>query len=129
MPAGGRASGPHLQWQTPPEGHSVDRWFDPACFPLPAAVPDTLRGGVYIPFGNAGANVLTVPETVNFDFSAFKSIFVTETKRVGFRSEWFNAFNHAQFLNPASAVNTGTTARLLNAKPSRQIQMVLKFIF
>src|SRR5690606_10876826 len=42
--------------QTPPEGHSVDRWFDVSCFPLPAAVPDPVRGGVYIPFGNSGAN-------------------------------------------------------------------------
>ncbi len=115
--------------QTPPDGHSVERWFDASCFPIPAAVPDLVNGGVYIPFGNAGANPLTGPGTVNFDFSVFKSFLVTETKRIEFRSEWFNAFNHAQFLNPSSAVNTGTTGRLLNAKPSRQIQMVLKFIF
>jgi len=115
--------------QTPPEGHSVDKWFDPACFPLPASVPDPVRGGLYIPFGNAGANPLTGPGTVNFDFSAFKSFFITESKRIEFRSEWFNAFNHPQFLNPSSVVNTGTTARLVNAKPSRQIQMVLKFVF
>jgi hypothetical protein len=115
--------------QTPPGGHSIDRWFDETCFPLPATITDTVNGGVYIPFGNSGANPLTGPGTVNFDFSAFKSFPITESKRVEFRSEWFNAFNHAQFLNPSSAVNTGTTGRLLSAKPSRQIQMVLKFIF
>lgn len=115
--------------QTPPGGHTIERWFDATCFPLPATVADPVRGGVYIPFGNSGANPLTGPGTVNFDFSAFKSFLVTEGKRVEFRSEWFNAFNHAQFLNPSSAVNTGTTGRLLNAKPSRQIQMALKFIF
>jgi len=115
--------------QTPPGGHSVERWFDATCFPLPAPVPDLVNGGVYIPFGNAGANVLTGPGTVNFDFSAFKGFRVSESKRMEFRSEWFNAMNHAQFLNPSAAVNTGTTGRLLNAKPSRQIQMALKFIF
>ncbi len=66
--------------QTPPGGHSVDFWFDLSCFPLPAAVTYTLRGGLYIPFGNAGANVLTGPGLVNFDFSAFKTFRVTEGK-------------------------------------------------
>ena len=115
--------------QTPPGGHSVDLWFDTSCFPLPNPVPDVQRGGVYIPFGNSGTNILTGPGIVNLDFSAFKTFVITEQKRFEFRSEWFNAINHAQFLNPASAVNTGTTGRLLNARPSRQIQMVLKFIF
>jgi hypothetical protein len=73
--------------------------------------------------------VLTGPGTVNFDFSAFKTFRLTEGKRIEFRSEWFNTFNHPQFLNPSAAVNTGTTGRLLNTKPSRQIQMALKFIF
>ena len=115
--------------QTPSGGHSVQLWFDPSCFPLPAPVPDLVNGGVYIPFGNAGTNVLTGPGIVDFDISAFKAFRIDEEKRVEFRSEWFNAFNHPQFLNPSSAVNTGTTGELLNARPSRQIQMVLKFVF
>jgi hypothetical protein len=115
--------------ETPPGGHSVSEWFDVSCFVLPATVPDPIHGGVYIPFGNAGANVLTGPGIVNFDLSAFKTFPVTESKRVEFRSEWFNTANHPQFQNPASAINTGTTGHILNARPSRQIQMALKFIF
>jgi hypothetical protein len=115
--------------QTPPGGHSVTEWFDVSCFVLPNAVPDPVHGGVYIPFGNAGANVLTGPGIVNFDLSAFKSFPITESKRIEFRSEWFNAVNHPQFQNPAAAINTGTTGHILSARPSRQIQMVLKFIF
>jgi hypothetical protein len=115
--------------QTPPGGHSVTEWFDVSCFVLPATVPDPVHGGVYIPFGNAGANILTGPGIVNFDLSAFKTFAVTESKRVEFRSEWFNAANHPQFQNPSSAINTGTTGQILNARPSRQIQMALKFIF
>jgi hypothetical protein len=115
--------------ETPPGGHSVRLWFDPSCFPLPAPVPDRVNGGVYIPFGNSGTNILTGPGIVNFDFSAFKTFPISEARRIEFRSEWFNAFNHPQFLNPSAAVNTGTTGQLLNARPSRQIQMVLKFLF
>lgn len=115
--------------QTPPGGHSVTEWFDVSCFVLPATVPDPVHGGVYIPFGNAGANILTGPGIVNFDLSAFKTFAVTESKRVEFRSEWFNAANHTQFLNPSNTINTGTTGHILNARPSRQIQMALKFIF
>ena len=115
--------------QTPPGGHSVAEWFDIACFVLPATVADPVHGGVYIPFGNSGANILTGPGSVNFDLSAFKTFAITESKRVEFRSEWFNAANHPQFQNPSSAINTGTTGRILNARPSRQIQMALKFIF
>lgn len=115
--------------QTPSAGHSRTLWFDPACFPLPAPVPDLVNGGVYIPFGNSGVNTLTGPRIVNFDFSVFKTFPVTESTRVEFRSEMFNVFNHPQFLNPSAAVNTGTTGQLLNARPSRQIQLAMKFIF
>jgi hypothetical protein len=108
---------------------TVNRWFDASCFVIPATVPDPVHGGVYIPFGNSGAYILSGPGVVDFDFSAFKSFRITETKRVEFRSEWFNAFNHAQFLYPDGTINDGTTGQIFNAKPSRQIQMVLKFLF
>ncbi len=115
--------------ETPPGGHTVTEWFDTSCFPLPAAVPDPVHGGVYIPFGNAGANILTGPGIVDLDLSAFKSFVMSETKRLEFRSEWFNSLNHPNFLNPSASVGTGTFGEILNAGPSRQIQMALKFIF
>jgi Carboxypeptidase regulatory-like domain/TonB dependent receptor len=110
-------------------GRTVEKWFDTSCFTLPAAVPDPVRGGVYIPFGNSGTYLLPGPALINFDISLFKSFNISEAKRFEFRSEFFNAFNHPQFLNPAATVNTGTFGRIVNARPSRQIQMVLKFVF
>jgi len=108
---------------------SVSRWFDASCFPLPAPVPDTVAGGVYTPFGNSGTSILTGPGINTWDISLFKSIRVTESKRFEYRAEFFNAFNHSQFLNPNSAILQGTTAQILAARPSRQIQMALKFVF
>jgi hypothetical protein len=106
-----------------------DRWFDASCFPLPAPLPDPLAGGVFTPFGNSGTAILAGPGISNVDVSFFKNIRVTESRRFEFRSELFNAFNHTQFLNPNGAILQGTTARILAARPSRQIQMVLKFVF
>jgi hypothetical protein len=108
---------------------TVERWFDASCFPLPASVPDPVAGGVYTPFGNSGTAILAGPGINNWDLSLFKSVRVSESKRFEYRAEFFNAFNHSQFLNPNGAILQGTTARILAARPSRQIQMVLKFVF
>src|SRR5262249_25614648 len=55
--------------ETPAGGHSVTEWFDTTCFVLPPPVPDPVHGGVYIPFGNAGANILNGPGIVDLDLS------------------------------------------------------------
>lgn len=81
------------------------------------------------PSGTAAASVPTGAGLVNFDFSACKTFRVTAGKRVEIRPERLNTFNRAQFLNPPAAVNTGTTGRPINAKPSRWMQMALKFVF
>jgi len=106
-----------------------NKWFDASCFPLPAAVTDPVRGGLYIPFGNSGTYVLTGDGIFNIDLSAAKTIKVSEGTHFELRGEFTNAFNHSQFYNPLSAVNTGTTAQVVTAREARQVQLVLKFIF
>ena len=113
----------------PPGGHTLTQWFDPSCFPLPAPVPDLVNGGVYIPYGNAGFNPLYGPGIVNFDLSLSKSFSFGETKRLEFRSEFFNAFNQPHFGLPVSGVNTGSTGRITSASAARQIQMGLRLMF
>lgn len=113
----------------PPGGHTLQRWFDPSCFPLPAAVPDTVNGGVYIPYGNSGFNPLIGPGIVNFDLSVFKSFPIRETTRLEFRSEFFNAFNTAHFGLPLSSVPSSSAGRIVSAGPARQIQMSLLLFF
>ena len=108
---------------------TVERWFDASCFPLPTPVSDPVFGGVFIPYGNAAPNVLPGPGIANFDLSLFKKFPIGEQRVLEFRIEFFNALNHSQFFNPSSAVNTGTTGRVLNARDSRQIQVVGKFSF
>jgi hypothetical protein len=46
-----------------------------------------------------------------------------------FRFELFNAFNHAQFLNPSGNVTSGNFGRVSEARDPRIGQVALKFIF
>lgn len=107
----------------------MQEWFNPACYPLPTPVSDLVHGGVYIPFGNAGVNTLYGPGLIDFDLSMYKDFEWGENRTVEFRSEFFNAFNRANFAQPNSTVNTGLTGQITSAGPAREIQLVLKFIF
>ena len=54
----------------------------------------------------------------NWDFSAIKNFplpFITESSRLQLRFEWFNFFNHTQFLNPGATVNAPATFGLVNS--------------
>ena len=67
-------------------------WLNPAAFALPAAGQ----------FGNCGVGRYHGPGFTNADISLFKIFPIRERLRVEFRSEFFNAFNHANFSNPGS---------------------------
>jgi hypothetical protein len=46
-----------------------------------------------------------------------------------FRCEFFNAFNHAQFLNPSGNINSSTFGLVTSANPARIGQVAGKFSF
>ena len=48
---------------------------------------------------------------------------------VAFRAEFFNAFNHAQFLQPDGDITDATFGLVTGANPPRIIQFGLKFQF
>jgi len=74
-------------------------WFNLAAFALQA--PGTL--------GNAGRNTLVGPGMVSWDFSTHKDFRIREGQTLQFRWEVFNAFNWANFANPASDVSSPST--------------------
>ncbi|MDQ3907363.1 MAG: carboxypeptidase regulatory-like domain-containing protein, partial [Acidobacteriota bacterium] len=53
---------------------------------------------------NIGRNTFRMPPINNFDISLFKNFRVGETKRFQLRADFFNAFNHPQYI--AGSVNT-----------------------
>ena len=79
--------------------------------------------------GNMGRNVLRGPAINNWDLSMLKRISLTETKSLEFRAELFNAWNHAQFLNPDTSGFSSTFGQLTTARPPRLVQFALKLYF
>jgi len=89
-------------------------------------------------FGNAGRNIIQGPGFQNWDLSLFKTFPIREERRIEFRAEFFNAWNHAnpEFTNPDTvAENSGTELGSAAygftgfTRPPRRIQFALKFYF
>jgi Carboxypeptidase regulatory-like domain len=103
-----------------PEKRTVELWFNPAAFRTPTAFN----------WGNLGRNTLTGPPAYNFDLTLVKKFTLAERRQIIFRSEFFNAFNTPQFSLPAATIGaTGVGTISATARPSRQIQFALKFLF
>jgi len=113
--------------QTPPEGHTVQKWFDTSCFVLPPTVTDPVYGGEYIPYGNSSYNILTADGIRQNDLSLTKFFNVMEGQRVQFRAEFFNVTNNPQFKVPLNNIQSGTAGLITGAFAARQLQLALKY--
>ena len=79
--------------------------------------------------GNMGRNVLRGPGINNWDISFLKKTALTEAVSLEFRTEMFNAFNHAQFFNPDLNGFSPTFGQITTARPPRLVQFGLKLYF
>jgi hypothetical protein len=99
----------------------LTEYFNPACFTLATAVGD---------FGNTGRNILRGPDQRNVDISIIKYFPVTETVKLEFRSEFFNAFNMVSFANPINILASGSAGQIVATTTGpRVIQFALKLDF
>jgi hypothetical protein len=80
-------------------------------------------------YGNLGAYVLTGPGDHVWDFSVFKNNQITERMNLQFRAEFFNVFNHTNWGNPNTNLNSGNFGRITGTDAARQIQFGLKLLF
>ena len=80
-------------------------------------------------YGNLGAYVLTGPGQHVWDFSLFKNNRVTEKLNIQFRAEFFNVFNHTNFGNPNTNLNSGNFGIITGASAGREVQFGLKLLF
>jgi len=100
--------------------HTTATWFNTSCFVDPALGT----------FGNAGRNVILGPSLFDSDLSLMKHWSFSESRRIEFRAEFFNAFNHPTF----PEINDLTPSdphfgQIRTANAPRQIQGALKFFF
>lgn len=58
-----------------------------------------------------------------------KDLRLTESKKLEFRAELFNAFNHAQFALPTGNILNSTFGFVTGANPARIGQFAVKFYF
>ncbi len=98
------------------EDPTVERWFDPSAFVLPAQFT----------YGDSGGNILREGSFRNLDFSVFKRF----GDRLEFRVECFNLTNTPSFNAPATAIDTATAGRVTSTLSTpRQFQFGVKFNF
>lgn len=112
--------------ELPSDQRSIDHWFDVNAFTAPPQFT----------FGNSGRNILYGPGTKQIDLSLFKSFRFTESRRLEFRAEAFNALNTPQFNNPNATIGFSGAGKITSAgsptiyqRTSRQIQLALKLYF
>jgi hypothetical protein len=80
--------------------------------------------------GNARRTICCGPHISDTDFAILKSISLSETKRIDFRAEFFNIFNHTQFFNPDGNTSDGSQfGQITQARDPRLMQFALKFFF
>ncbi len=80
-------------------------------------------------YGNAGRNILRGPGAADVNFSLAKNFPITERVRFQFRFETFGLFNHTNFANPASTINTSSFGNITSATGNRNIQLGGKLSF
>jgi hypothetical protein len=95
------------------------RWFDTSAFTIPAT-------GTY---GNAGVGILHAPGINNWDLTLMKNTRIGERRNVQFRAEFFNAWNHPQFLLPNVNLSSPAFGTITAAKDGRQVQLGLKLYY
>jgi hypothetical protein len=105
-----------------PEGEqSVGRWFDTTAFRQRQGV-ELIRTARLPDVRSGGRN--------NVDLSFFKTTQITETVKLQFRAEAFNAFNRPEWSSPNGAFGNANFGRVLSTNTfARQLQFALKLLW
>ena len=94
-------------------------WFNTSVFSLPAQYQ----------YGSAGRGIIESPGFMNLDLSVHRAFRITETSRLEFRADAFNATNHTNFSLPGLSYGTSSFGVIGSAFTSRDLQLGLKLAF
>lgn len=79
--------------------------------------------------GNAGVQNIATPGWQNYDVSADKTWKFPRNLGLTFRGDFFNVFNHPQFINVDTGVADTTFGQVTAANAAREIQLSLRLAF
>ncbi len=79
--------------------------------------------------GNAGVGNVRAPGAQNWDLALFKSFKYADRYNLTFRTDFFNAFNHANFTGLVTNVNATNFGDVSSALAGREIQFSLRLAF
>ena len=102
-------------------GHSINQWFNPTAYQLPAANA----------FGNNKRNSLYGPRVADVDFSLAKSWALGwEEAKFQLRMDSFNLFNHPSFQDPNSTIGNSGVGQITGTTiGGRTVQLTGRFSF
>ena len=107
-------------------------WLNPSSFAPPISAVST-PAAVYAsyPFrwGNVGKGSTRGPGSFNWDMGIFKDFRLLERFRLQFRAEAFNSFNHVNYSDPVSTLNSAGFGSIRSAADPRIGQLALKLSF
>jgi hypothetical protein len=101
---------------------SSGAWFDTSAFSQPTGVR----------FGTVGRNQFYGPGGYTLDFSLFRSFPMGGQRRLEFRVEGGNIFNHAIYGNPNGSITSGTFGQITSINgnyPERMGRVAVRFTF
>lgn len=117
------------------------------CVPGPGIFPSNAQVVVnpsLATYGSFPRNFLRGPHYINFDLAFSKTTAITERAKIEFRAEFFNIFNHANFLDPrvinngdgtfaggaqGTNINSGGFGQITGTYDPRIIQLALRLSF
>jgi len=94
------------------------------CYFLPSAFADNATPGT---FGTANRRFFHGPGFNNTDFGFLKRTQIKENYAFDLRFEFFNIFNHAQFMNPSGDIDNTSFGVITSARAPRIGQVSAKF--
>ena len=81
-------------------------------------------------YGTLPRNFLRGPGFVNMDLALSKTTaLIGERSKLEFRAEFFNIFNHANFINPVTNINSGQFGQVTSTHDPRIIQLAMRLTF
>lgn len=112
----------------------ISDYFNTAAFCAPPVVGVVNGVGGATGYGNVGMNPVLGPGQFSWDISLQKHTVVgglREDADLEFRTDFFNAFNHPQFSNPASNAGSASTFGVITTTSvgPRIIQFALRYVF